>query len=227
LQNSHRVLAVSKATQTGILRIAPEVAPKTRLLYNAVDTDRFVIDTARTRGGVLCVGAINNSTLVNKGWSLYWEVASAMPDVSFTAVGPATDGAGEKFVSQYPANLRYLGQLTGADLVTRYQEAALYWQGSRHESFSLSLAESMACGCIPVVSRRGALPEVAGDSGYYLDDFSVENAVATIRKALAAPDSARAAARKHIVDHFGIEHRRTELCAEVTAVLDQRDRYTG
>jgi glycosyltransferase involved in cell wall biosynthesis len=227
LRNSNRILAVSNATLTGIHRLAPEVAPKTRLLYNAVDTDRFAMIAGTMRRGVSCVGAINKSTLVNKGWLLYRDVASAMPDVPFTAIGPATDEDGRKLVSQRPPNLRYLGRLTGVDLVAQYQEAAVYWQGSRHESFSLSLAEAMACGCIPVVSRRGALPEVAGDSGFYLDDFSVENAASTIRKALAAPDSERAAARQRIVDHFGIEHRRAELCAEVAAVLQTGSRCSG
>jgi len=114
-----------------------------------------------------------------------------------------------------------LGELSSDELVRQYQQAAVYFQGSIHEAFSLALAESMACGCIPVVSRKGALPEVAGEVGYYLDDLSVESAVRAVNEALSAPEERRAAARQRIVDHFDLERRREALCHLVRETIEQ------
>lgn len=41
----------------------------------------------------------------------------------------------------------------------------VYCQLSYTESFCISLVEAMACGCVPVVTDRDALPEIIGDCG--------------------------------------------------------------
>jgi glycosyltransferase involved in cell wall biosynthesis len=226
LDHSDGILAVSENTRAGVLRIAPNRAHWTAVLYNAVDTSRFVLRPQKDRHGVLCVGNIHTSTLILKGWRLFWEVAAAMPDIPFTAVGPALDSVGEHFVADRPSNLMYLGQLSGEELIAQYQRSAVYFQGSRQESFSLSLAESMACGCIPVVAGRGALPEVAGEFGYYFDQFTPECAVAAVREALAAPEEQRTRVRQRIVERFNTERRRKGLCNAVADVLNTRSRST-
>ena len=45
------------------------------------------------------------------------------------------------------------------------KESKVYCQLSYEESFGVSLLEAMACGCIPVVSDRGALPWLVGECG--------------------------------------------------------------
>jgi glycosyltransferase involved in cell wall biosynthesis len=224
LNHSDSILAVSEDMRAGVRRIAPHAIEKTTLLYNAVDVTRFNFDPRQDRQGVLSVGLINTGTLIKKGWRLFWALAAAMPEVPFTAVGPAIDAAGKQLVSDRPANLTYLGELTGADLTVQYQRAAVYFQGSRHESFSLSLAESMASGCIPVVARRGALPEVAGEFGHYFDQFTPECAAATVREALATPKEHRTLIRQRIVELFNTDRRRKGLCDVVANVLDTRSR---
>jgi glycosyltransferase involved in cell wall biosynthesis len=221
LAHSDSVVAVSEASERGLFAHYPEISSKTKRIVNAVDTSRFHILAEGDRRGVLCVGIINHTTLDVKGWRLFWETAARLPGVPFVAVGSATDRQGADFVSKRPPNLLWLGALYGTDLVHAYQSASVYFQGSRHESFSLALAESMACGCIPVVSRNGALPEVAGEVGYYLDDLSVESAVRAINEALSAPEEKRAAARQRIVDCFDLERRREALCHLVRETIEQ------
>ena len=41
-------------------------------------------------------------------------------------------------------------------------------QVSAHEAFGASLAEAMASGCVPVVTDKGAIPEVVGNAGIYV-----------------------------------------------------------
>ncbi len=219
LRRSDRILAVSKTTEAGILRVAPDVDEAVRLIYNAVNTSRFTFEEDSSRAGVLCVGIISASTIHLKGWKLFWETAAAMPNVPFIAVGPAADQAARDLVARRPPNLEWLGERRGPDLLKQFQTASVYFQGSRHESFSLSLAEGMACGCIPVVSRYGALPEVAGDVGFYLDDLTPAAASRAVEAALNAAPSHRIAARQRIVGNFDVEMRRRALLAVVEEAL--------
>jgi len=219
LRRSHRILAVSRVTEAGIRRVAPEVAGKIRLVYNGVDTSRFSFNENAPRAGVLSVGIIAASTLDIKGWRLFRDTAANMPGIPFTAVGPAVDRTGQEFVAHCPPNLHWLGELTGADLLRQFQSASVYFQGSRHESFSMALAESMACGCVPVASRYGALPEVAGELGFYLDELTPASATRAIGAALQAPASHRIHSRQRMIENFDAEIRRQSLCAQVEEVL--------
>ncbi|MBI5867709.1 MAG: glycosyltransferase family 4 protein [candidate division Zixibacteria bacterium] len=222
LANSRRVAVVSRVMEERVFRLYPEIIPKTTRISNAVSTQRFQVGTAPRRQGVLCVGVINRSTLIVKGWQLFREAAMRMPKEQFTAIGSVADRAGLEFVSKLPPNLTWLGAQYGDDLIRRYQAASVYFQGSVHESFSLALAESMACGCIPVVSRNGALPEVAGDAGYYLDDLTPESASKAITAALSASEDRRTFARQRIVENFDLERRRVALCDLVRQMVGTR-----
>jgi len=219
LRHSTLILAVSKETESGVLRVAPDVAGKLRIVYNGVETSRFSIDDSVMRQGVLSVGLMNESTLVKKGWKLFWETAAAMPDTPFVAVGPALDQAARDLVAQSPPNLQWLGGLFGEDLLRQFQQASVYFQGSRHESFSLSLAEGMACGCVPVITRFGALPEVAGELGFYCEDLTPQSAARAVKAALDAPPNHRILARQRIMDNFDVEIRRRALTAIVEETL--------
>jgi len=222
LASARLVLTVSEHTSRGMLTSLPDLPNQTRMIYNGVSTSHFNPGTTGSRVSVLCVGMIAAHTITTKGWDLYWEAAAAMPDVSFIAVGPTSDDAARRFVNHRPANLTWLGPLHGPELVSAYQQASVYFQGSWHESFSLSVAEAMACGCIPVVTRVGALPEVAGDVGFYLADRTVPSAVSAIRAALQAPPEYRLRARDRIVSNFSAERRGELLRAEIWRVLGEQ-----
>ena len=58
---------------------------------------------------------------------------------------------------------------------------------SYRESFGISICEGAICGCIPIVSRSGAIPEVMGDNAIYLDvDVDIDLCVSKIREVLSA-----------------------------------------
>lgn len=219
LRMADLVLPVSDVTERGLEALGAGVERSTRRVYNAIDTGVFKFDAGSPRRGVLCVGSFNRETLAVKGWRLFWKVAAHFPDVPFVAVGPATDRAGREFVSDRPPNLTWLGESTGEPLLRQFQMARVYFQGSVHESFGVAVAEAMACGCIPVLSRRGALPEVAGDAAIYMDDLTAESAQAAVREALQSPESRRLAARQRIVEHFDIGRRRNELTAALREMI--------
>ncbi|TAM61022.1 glycosyltransferase family 1 protein [bacterium] len=54
-------------------------------------------------------------------------------------------------------------------LLSLYRGATALVVPSLYEGFGLPVLEAMACGTAVVASRRSALPEVAGDAAYYVD----------------------------------------------------------
>jgi glycosyltransferase involved in cell wall biosynthesis len=71
-------------------------------------------------------------------------------------------------------------------LLEKFKSAKVYCQLSRTESFGMSLLESMACGCVPVVSDKDALPEVVGGCGLIVPYGDVEQTRLAIKSALGS-----------------------------------------
>jgi glycosyltransferase involved in cell wall biosynthesis len=100
------------------------------------------------------------------------------------------------------AALRWLGPVPDADLPALYAGAQAFVFPSLWEGFGLPVLEAMASGAPVVASRRGALPEVAGDAallvepepGPLAEALGAVLADARLRETLRAAGLARAAA---------------------------------
>ena len=67
----------------------------------------------------------------------------------------------------------------------------------------------MACGCVPVVTERGALPEVVGDTGYYVPYGNAKAAAEAIEKALSSRNGLDA--RMRVEEKFSQKRREEGL----------------
>jgi glycosyltransferase involved in cell wall biosynthesis len=67
----------------------------------------------------------------------------------------------------------YTGYVDRADLPALYSMASLFAFPSLYEGFGLPVLEAMACGVPVLISRAGALPEIAGNIGPRVDPESV------------------------------------------------------
>ena len=85
----------------------------------------------------------------------------------------------------------------------------MYVQVSAHEAFGVSLAEGMACECVPVVTDRGAIPEVVGDTGFYVPYADQLATAEGIERALKSDRGS--AARQRIKNMFTIDERQKAL----------------
>ena len=79
------------------------------------------------------------------------------------------------------------------------------------------MAEGMLCGCVPVVTDRGAIPEVVGDTGFYVPYGDPEATAEAIKEALNSNKGKQA--RERIKKMFPIERRERELISEIECVL--------
>ncbi len=94
------------------------------------------------------------------------------------------------------------------------------WQ----EPFGLTALEAMACGAALIATRRGGLPEVAGDAALYVDPDEPAGLAEAIIRLARDPDlrarmveAGRARARQ-----FGLPSATARLVAMRRGVLAQR-----
>jgi glycosyltransferase involved in cell wall biosynthesis len=80
----------------------------------------------------------------------------------------------------------------------------------------------MRQGCVPVVTRAGALPEVVGNTGVYVDSTDPAVLATGIRHALALGDERRRRARDRILAEFPLARRREGLYTVLREALDTR-----
>jgi glycosyltransferase involved in cell wall biosynthesis len=81
-------------------------------------------------------------------------------------------------------HVRFLADVTDADLPALYGGAAVFALASHHEGFGLPVLEAMACGVPCVISNRGSLPEVGGGVALEVDPDDPEAMAVAIARVL-------------------------------------------
>lgn len=69
----------------------------------------------------------------------------------------------------------FLDYVPLADLPSLYSMAEALIFASLYEGFGLPVLEAMACGCPVIASKVTSIPEVGGDSVYYVDPYDVDS----------------------------------------------------
>jgi len=77
--------------------------------------------------------------------------------------------------------VEFLGMISDEEKLQHYRRCIAYVQPTLYEGFGLAIAEAVACGCPVITSSRGAVPEVAGDFGRYVNPHDVAEIAAAMR----------------------------------------------
>jgi glycosyltransferase involved in cell wall biosynthesis len=93
----------------------------------------------------------------------------ALPGITLTIIGDGTDAEQLKGLVKelkLDAVVSFKGNLSGRQLVdTLNQHKFMLIPSKWEEPFGIVALEGMACGCIPIVSDGGGLPEAVGEAG--------------------------------------------------------------
>lgn len=207
LNNASLILPFSNHSKEEILKISNPVKIKT--LFLGVDTEKY--RPGNKKRIVTTIGNVKRTTLKRKGLETFVRTSARMPDVKFYLIGKQVDESAVSFLKSLSGNnLTLTDYLEQKDLINILRQTSVYLQVSAHEGFGLALAESMSCGCIPVVTKRGSIPEVVGDEGIYVPFDDVTSTESAVKKALKI-DSEELNPRGRIIRNFPIVDREKKL----------------
>ena len=214
LNHADKVLSVSESTNKEVLHWVDPC--NFLILYNAFDYDLYE-PHGKKQDMVITVGSVNEETLIKKGLKTFVESAKYLPDIRFILIGNHVDDSIEELKSIATSNVEFTGYVSFEELLNYYHKSKIYVQVSGHESFGCSLAEAMLCECVPVVTNRAAIPEVVGDTGFYVPYNDPEQTAQAVKEALRS-DNGRAA-RERIKLLFPLEKREKDLLNIVNELL--------
>lgn len=214
LKNASKIFAVSKSSMKEILRFT---RPKNlRLVYNGVDTTKFS-PSSKKQNLAITVGAISNPTIDKKRFDTLVRAAAYLPNVQFVLIGKYDDSI-KRLKEMAGFNVTFTGYLSNEQLISYYKKAKVYCQLSAQESFGVALAEAMACCCVPVITHLYSLPEVVGDTGYYVPYNNPEATADAITNALKSDKGQRA--RERMQKYFSLEAREKKLVKEILDIIE-------
>ncbi|MHA1808446.1 MAG: glycosyltransferase family 4 protein [Candidatus Thorarchaeota archaeon] len=218
LRGADNILAVSEFNKAEILKCEERAAPIT--VYNGVDINEFTPGNREKENLVLTVGFVTSNTIDRKGFKTYVKCAERIPESLFVLIGRCEDGSVDLLKAIAPPNMKFLDFLPGEDLLEWYQRARVYCQLSLYESFGVALAEAMSCECIPVVTPNGALPEVVGNTGFYVPYGNPEATAIAIRTALNSDRGKDA--RDRIGNLFALDKREKKIIETIEEMLKDK-----
>ena len=167
---------------------------------------------------VITVGEIDQYNIYRKGYETFVKSALNLPNINFKFIGEWKDHSIDQLRDWNNNNVEYLGNISTKELYETMALAKVYVQVSHHEGFGLALAEAMLFECFPVITERGAIPEVVGDCGYYVPFGDVEATTKAILDALDADPALGKLNRKQVLSNFPLENRRKGLLKVVEKI---------
>jgi len=153
-----------------------------------------------------------------KGLDLFIESARKLPQLRFMIVG-----CSRAHLGAIPANITVIEGVDSSELVKIYSKASYYVQLSSSEGFPNALCEAMLCGCVPIVSSVGAMPEIVGLSGYILEEKNIDRAANLMQQAITNSESNRStAARERVAKNYTEEKRKSALTALIQYLIKRK-----
>ncbi|MBC7884543.1 MAG: glycosyltransferase [Saprospiraceae bacterium] len=195
----------------GIKAVLPDCNTTFTVIHNGIETSRFYNKkNKRDQKSFITIvsGAESSGRMLLKGVDLILENAAKNPNYTFTIIGCSK-------ISGYTGvlnNVILLDKIDNEQLAEHLNRSKYYLQLSMSEGFGIALCEAMSCGCIPIVSNVGIMPEIIADTGYVLLKRNAEllnNLLKTITHEDNNMKSMKAAER--IREFFHIQKREKAL----------------
>ncbi|HKH60660.1 MAG TPA: glycosyltransferase family 4 protein [Flavitalea sp.] len=208
LRRAKKVIAISEAVRARCCPHASIIANSYNVnhfkIYSGIQRNKDFIFVGRLvsdKGAVIAIKALHQ--LVNESRS--------MPNTrqySLTIVGAGPEKVKlQQTVKELKLELyvQFEGSLTGPKLaICLNRHKYLFVPSLWEEPFGIVALEGMACGCIPIVSDGGGLPDAVGDAGLTFKKGNVNDFVRVIKTVIDDPPlqhQLREYANAHISAH--------------------------
>ena len=216
LRFSTRIIIVSEFMRRNVITLG---ARNPFLVYNSVDTNKFISLNLK-RSTITTIFKLDNEVIeLKRGYILLQAIPLVLnkyPKVIFTFIGEKGNGYDDFFNKckelGIQNNVQFTNNVLNKEVVNWMQCSKLYIQISDTETFGVAIAEAMSCKTPVVVSKRGAISEVAGEFGIYVNQNNPNDVAMGIIKCLNMSDEEReilgCKLRNRIVSQFSFEKRK-------------------
>ena len=181
----------------------PNLKTPYSVIYNGFDLEKWYLSNNKQN---TFIAVFSESQFELKGGDLILAIADSFPNYNFKIVGLKTPD----FIEHKPVNVQFMGRKSSEELALEYSLAKYYFQLSSFEGFGCSLCESMLSGCIPIVSSVNILPLIVGDTGYILEERSVDKLKKLINSVVSSIEI-KPSPRMRIINQFSMEKRKVKL----------------
>ncbi len=153
------------------------------------------------RGPILFMGTLEPRKNVGVLLQAYAALRETMPDAPpLWLAGGATTAAAPwlRAIAEPPlaGHVEHLGYVASERRYDLYAQASMLVLPSHLEGFGMTVLEAMTVGVPAIVSRRGALPEVAGDAAQIIEPDDVRGLAAAMQRYLQDPATAAQATER-------------------------------
>ncbi len=203
LKKSNKVIAISKA-------LREKCWPESILIPNPYRSDQFkrISHIKKTRDFVF-LGRLVEGKGVHLAIRAIAKLNSIGVKTNLTVVGtgPASDSLMELAKSyNLQHQIQFIGMLEGLDLVTSLNSHRFMVIPSiSEETFGMVALEALACGCIPIGSDSGGLPEAIGQAGLLFKKNDIDELANCMHKIVSNKEletKLRARGPSHIKPYF-------------------------
>ena len=143
------------------------------------------------------------------------------PGLTVIGAGPEREKlARQAKIAGVAEQVRFMGGIQGAPLATELARHQVMVTPSHYEEpFGIVVLEGLACGCLPLVSERGGLPEAIGSHGFTFPNGDAEALARRLREILG--DMERARSRLAGVEDHLSRYRARVVTERYLAVFEQ------
>jgi glycosyltransferase involved in cell wall biosynthesis len=187
-RRADRVIVVSRFVAGEVERLLGISAERIAVCPNGAPEWATAPSTGSLRSGyLLFVGTIEPRKNVRALLDAYARLRSRRADApQLVMAGHVSPDADDllRLIQQRPlaSHVDYRGYVAAADREALFKGAQALVLPSLDEGFGIPALEAMSAGVPVVVSNRGALPEVVGDAGLFIDPDDPESLAAALER---------------------------------------------
>lgn len=178
---------------------------------------------------ILCVAHLGDARTIRiKGIDVLIEAARVLHEreVEAQVVVVGVEPFAEAMLAArgLPPNVELRPPVPHAELGAIYRRASVYAQPSRTEGMPNVVAEAMLCGCLPIVSPVGAMPEMVASVGIVIDRPDPATWADALARALDLAEARRHAVRAHVAATYSMDTRRHALLGALAEMTSNDER---
>ena len=169
---SKKIITVSEFSKNEIVKYYHVDPSKVKVIYNAwqhfdaIESDENVFDAKNIEKNNYYLAASAQTPQKNFQWIV--ENAKYNRADNYVIVGGKEGTTAD--IGQYSENVRFIGRVSDGELKALMKYAKAFIHPAYYEGFGLTPMEAMAAGCSNiVVANTSCLPEIYGDSAFYID----------------------------------------------------------